>query len=227
MKSMPNDYDRNDVSQNQKANMSENREPLSPETQTTPDWVKLGLLFFALAVLVYLVVNPVRPKGIDGTDHLAVGSRLMDLDLQPLTFDGDPVHIADVRGKVVLINYWGTWCGPCRIEFPHLVDIYKEFHDEDSFLFLSVSCLEQPGGDQGMLKERTASFLSAHNADFPTFSDLQVNSRRALLRAVESDTFAYPATVILDRENRIRGLWQGYRSGSEAEIRQLIIELLK
>ncbi len=42
---------------------------------------------------------------------------------------GKPAHLADFQGKVVVLNLWATWCGPCRIEIPHLIELSKEFKD--------------------------------------------------------------------------------------------------
>ena len=221
---MPEEQKANDVDQSHE--MSEQSESLGPAPGKSSEWLKIGILFVALGVLMYVVINPIRPSGMDGVNHPAVGSQLQDIDLRPLTFEGGPVRIDDLRGKVVMLNYWGTWCPPCRVEFPHVVQLNKRFRDDDDFLMLSVSCLPGLGGDSRSLKNETASYLRSQEADFPAYSDLQGNSRRALMRVAELDSFGFPTTLILDRDNSIQGFWQGYRKGSEDEMEQLIDELL-
>ncbi len=64
---------------------------------------------------------------VDGTQHPQVGTRMAGVQLMPLTTNAEPLDDQALRGKVVLLNFWATWCPPCRVEFPHLVGIYEEF----------------------------------------------------------------------------------------------------
>jgi thiol-disulfide isomerase/thioredoxin len=59
-------------------------------------------------------------------------------DFEMVLPDGSPLRLSDLRGKVVLLHFWGTWCGPCRAENPHLVDLYKKYH-ERGFEIVSVA----------------------------------------------------------------------------------------
>ncbi|NIL98561.1 MAG: redoxin domain-containing protein, partial [Planctomycetales bacterium] len=72
--------------------------------------------------------------------HPAVGARLPTLQLRALTTGWGDVQLSDLRGNVVLLNFWGTWCGPCRQELPHLADIYARFGTRKDFRLLAVSC---------------------------------------------------------------------------------------
>ncbi|MCA9154909.1 MAG: TlpA family protein disulfide reductase [Pirellulaceae bacterium] len=161
-----------------------------------------------------------------GLRHPAVGEPLPELHLEPLVGTETTVELADVKGQVVLINYWGTWCPPCRVEFPHIVELSERFGDREDFRFLSVSCIARLGGDTSRLQSDTAAYLEHQNVDFPVYSDIQGISRWALLQAGRSDSFAFPTTVVLDRQGVIQGVWVGYASGYEQGMGNLVDRLL-
>ncbi len=148
-----------------------------------------------------------------------IGGRLDTVDLSPLVpADRPPPSLADLRGKVVLVNFWGTWCPPCVAEFPHLASLARAHRDRNDFLLLSVSC----GGsalpeDAESLRRETAAFLSAGGYDVPTVADVDGRTRQALARHVPVD--AFPLTVLVDREGTIVDFWRGYTPRSMEEIR--------
>lgn len=111
-------------------------------------WRFLGPRFFATA-------NSMVPAG----------TRLLRLDLTPLTPTSPPLSLDDLRGKVTLVNFWGTWCPPCREEFPHLAAIEKQYRGHADFQFVSISLgLEQPE-DIAELSRATRDFLHQHDYD--------------------------------------------------------------
>lgn len=59
--------------------------------------------------------------------------------------DGQQVRLSDLRGKTVLVHFWGSWCGPCRQENPHLADLYKTYHSK-GFEVISVAIERNPAG---------------------------------------------------------------------------------
>jgi thiol-disulfide isomerase/thioredoxin len=60
------------------------------------------------------------------------------------TLDGQPQHLADTKGKVVIVNLWGTWCLPCRAEMPTLQRLYTRFRNDPQVSFLLISRLDTP-----------------------------------------------------------------------------------
>jgi thiol-disulfide isomerase/thioredoxin len=142
-----------------------------------------------------------------------------------LTGSGEPISNTDLTGKVTAINFWATWCGPCRMEFPHLVRLEHEFRDRDDFQFLSVSCAGRDEGDA--LRQDTQRFLSEQQAQFRTLHDPGYQTQQALAAAAGLDGFAYPTTVVIDRQGKIRGLWIGYAAGDERRVRSAIDAALR
>ena len=137
------------------------------------------------------------------------------------------MHPGDLDGKVVLINFWGTWCPPCRAEFPHIVALYSKLRNEADFKLLAVSC--NPGApddvNENELRETTQAFLDNRETDMPAYADLD-GSARLHFQKVTARSMGYPTTIALDRTGTIRGMWEGYRPGTERDIVALIEQLL-
>jgi thiol-disulfide isomerase/thioredoxin len=188
--------------------------PLAP-------WLILGLI-----ALVLFVFFERRPREKMGTNHPAVGKRLTQFAVVPLTGNPPPITVDELPGRVTLINFWGTWCPPCVKEFPHLAALAKKFRGRDDFRFISVSV---PGGDEDKdtLARATEAFLKAYEAtELPTYADADPMSALAFFSAAQFEP-AYPTTVILDRQGMIRGAWQGYEPGYERDMERLVEQLLQ
>jgi len=109
---------------------------------------------------------------------------------------GMPLNLSDLRGKVVLLNFWATWCQPCRAEMPELNALYRRYGDEKDFVVVGVDLQERP--------EDVASFARQNNITFPLLVDHdgRVTGQGYRIRTL-------PASVIIDREGRIRDSWSG------------------
>ncbi len=153
-----------------------------------------------------------------------VGKTLAELSLDPLTGDERPVTLSDLAGKVVVVNFWGTWCGPCGEEFPHLVELFNEFHQRPDFRLLPVSCASGRDEEVGELRAETVGFLERSEYKVPTYWDPEFKTRRAFHRVATLQGF--PTTFILDRKGVIRGIWPGFNPSIAPEIRQLAVQLL-
>jgi len=203
------------------------QQALAPQGPARWRWPWLPLLG-ALALLIALRFSALSGNagGRDGLDGPGIGTKLTQLDLQPLTGNPDPVSLADLEGKVTLINFWGPWCGYCVVEFPHLVELEKHLRAEPDFQLLSVSSNPDPSDERG-LAESTKSFLMQQRAEFPTYRDPGGQSTRALAHSAGLQQFGYPTTVVLDRNALIRGVWIGFRPGDERGMQQLIERVLQ
>jgi cytochrome c biogenesis protein CcmG, thiol:disulfide interchange protein DsbE len=184
-------------------------------------------MLLALAVLLVLRFSrPVsEPEADNGESHSAVGTALTELSLTPLTGDPPPVELSNLDGKITLINFWGPWCGPCNLEFPHLMELVEHFRTHDDFQFLSVSVNPSPHDTAG-LAESTSQFLRQKKANLGTYFDPGGKTQIALIQAARIEEFGYPATLLVDDKRVVRGLWLGYRAGDERQVRQAVQALL-
>ena len=125
---------------------------------------------------------------------------------------GNDIHLPDLRGKVVLINFWATWCGPCTVEMPSMEQLYREFHNE-GFELLAVS-----SDLQGQLV--TIPFKEQFGLTFPILHDLHQEVNAAYqIRSI-------PASVLVGRDGvityRVPGARDWYSEKARTMIRQLL-----
>lgn len=158
--------------------------------------------------------------------HPAVGKRLAALELEPLTGGEEPVRLADLEGKVVLINFWGVWCPPCRAEMPELAELYQRMAGHPRFAMLPISC--GPAGPDAEtpeeLKEATVGFLRSQRLALPSYAD-RGGTTRAAFRQLGGRA-VFPTTVLLDGQSVVRAVWVGYAPGVVEEIEHRVARLL-
>ena len=182
--------------------------------------VAAAVVYWTLAGWLIQAPNFPKPE-----IHPGVDQPLPFLDLQPLTGNPPPISLADLRNRVTLLNFWGTWCSPCRNELPHIAELRHRFAGRAAFRLLAVSC--PPGGqadDVQSLQEDTAALLTRLKLDLPTYYDPSDATQSALSRVINME--GYPTTLLLDRQGIIRAVWTGYRPGIETEMERYISTLL-
>lgn len=161
-----------------------------------------------------------QPDGAAST-----GKTLDRVELKALGGAGESVSLEDLKGRVVLLNFWGTWCPPCRVELPHIAEIHKRFADRSDFRLLAVSCGPSPDQETyESLQEDTRDYLAGNRLELPTYADLGATTRQAVDQAVGFQ--GYPTTLLLDRQGVIRQTWVGYSPGVEKEIEERIERVL-
>ena len=125
---------------------------------------------------------------------------------------GDNVSLASLKGKVVMLNFWASWCGPCRQEMPLLEQMHKRY---------SALGFTLVGVNVDANSKDAEEWLSKTPVSFPVLFDRE--SKVSALYNVK----AMPSTVFIDRKGNVRYLHKGYKSGDEGEYLNQIRALLK
>ena len=125
---------------------------------------------------------------------------------------GQDVSLAQYKGNVVMINFWASWCGPCRQEMPLLETIYKKYN-KMGFTMLGVNVEPDSNAANDWLKATPVSFPILYDRD----------SKVSKLY----DVGGMPSTVIIDRSGKVRVLHRGYKPGDENEYLDSIRTLIR
>ncbi len=160
----------------------------------------LTLLFGLL-----LVCAPPVPASAD-----LKGKPAPDFALRSL--DGKNRRLSEMRGEVVMINFWATWCGPCREEMPLLDRIYQQYRPV-GFQVLGVN-VDEAGS-------RAGDMAKSLGVTFPVLFDDDKSVSRLY------DIGSMPMTVLIARDGTVRYLHKGYQHGVEADYLDQIRQLLK
>lgn len=186
------------------------------------------LLFLLLPVVAILFWNIFFRSGSNrdpqATKHPAIGVSLPWLNLEPLTGEATTVTKKTINGKVVLLHFWGEWCGPCVAEFPHLVELEGKLRRQPDFQYIAVSSPSNNLVELDELKKRTETFMAKQPTTHPTYYDPDFKTLIGL-NAIIGD-IGYPTTILLDRTGAIRAVWEGVSSTAEMEdlIKSLLAE---
>jgi peroxiredoxin len=125
---------------------------------------------------------------------------------------GDNLKLSELRGKVILINFWASWCGPCRQEMPVLDQLYQHYRPLD-FTVLGVNVEQDSDNARSLLKDVAVSF--------PILFDNE--NKVSKLYNVKG----MPSTVLVDRDGNIRYMHIGYQPGTENEYQTQIRALIR
>ncbi len=191
--------------------MSDSTVAAPPRRRGVPVWAQVIVWAVLVGLLVLVAIALKRSQ--QGT--VQPGDKIPDFSM-PL-FSGyelngkSQVELADLRGKVVVINFWASWCPPCRAEFPHLVAIHKEYKNKD-FVLLSMHFAEAP--------ERGKAFASTEKAGFPIYQGATL--------AGPYEVSAIPVTFFIDKTGKARYRATDFdQHKGEAQFKSIIDELLK
>ena len=125
---------------------------------------------------------------------------------------GDTVSLDKLKGQVVMINFWASWCGPCRQEMPLLEQLHKKYKPM-GFTMIGVNVEPDSAG--------AMEWLKATPVTFPILFDTE--SKVSKLYAVSG----MPSTVIVDRKGQVRWMHRGYKAGDENEYLNQIRALVR
>jgi peroxiredoxin len=165
-----------------------------------------------MRAMMKAVIMLVVTLAVANTTHAAlptVGSAAPDFALK--SGSGRNIRLSELRGQVVLINFWASWCGPCRQELPLLEKLQQRYRSA-GFTLLAISIDDNRRNADAMLGKLGVKLAPLYDTE-----------KRAAKRY---DVDTMPATLIVDRDGRVRYVHRGYRSGYEAKYDQQVRELL-
>jgi peroxiredoxin len=145
---------------------------------------------WALIALFAILLNP----AMAGDDNKPAPDFTLPDD------SGLAVSLSELHGQVVMINFWASWCGPCRQEMPLLEQIHQRY-ESLGFTLLGVNVEEDSSDAKAFLEDRPVSFPILYDPD---------NGVSKLY-----DVIAMPSTVLIDRQGNVRYLHHGFRPGYE------------
>ena len=159
---------------------------------------------FLVAALLFL-----SPGGLTAEDSNPP-KPLFPEDIVFSSMDGsNTVSIGDFRGRPVLLAFWASWCGPCRVELPELSQLYGELVGR-GFVLLTVNLDQHPLAGQ--------KFLQSLGISLPVY---RVDPRAAEFLGVDS----LPTNILLDQDGRFVQAYKGYTPNVVEDVRRLVIEM--
>ncbi len=165
---------------------------------------------FLRVCLSLVVLCSLSLAAIGPANAAAGGGPAPNFTLKSLS--GKNLKLSEMAGNVVMINFWASWCGPCREEMPLLNALHNKY-EPLGFTVLGVNVEEQTDNARGFLKD--------FPVDFPVLLD-NMNQVSKLYKVI-----AMPTTVIVDRDGNMRFLHKGYKSGDEKKYRKMVKKLVR
>jgi len=165
-----------------------------------------------ILVLVYLGRDTAR----------LLNAPLDDIELVPLV-DADHVPpMSEMKGQIIVMHFWGTWCPPCREEFPQYVQLFNAYKGQPKVKFLTVSCSPGPEDNLDKLKEETIQFMHARELRIPNYADPAMYTRGRIAKMLSSGGFQYPMTLIVDNKGIVREFWLGQLSDTMKQVDEAV-----
>jgi len=164
------------------------------------------VLVAALAVTASTASACTDVNGTDGKSYVTGDGRVRQIDpaergdpvdVRGETLDGDQLDLADLRGNIVVVNVWGSWCPECRTEMPLLVDAADELPDGASLVGINIR--DDP--------DEARAFVRSAGIPFPSIDD--PGSQQLLAFPPPFNPRDTPSTVVLDAEGRVAALIRG------------------
>ncbi len=174
-------------------------------------FVLAGVVLFALSRRVPTPSGPPESTESENPAPVSAGDKASDFKLQDLT--GKTVSLQSLRGKVVFLNVWATWCGPCRDEMPSMETLYDEFKGNPDFVMLAVS--------QDTNQAAVLPYVRKNGYHFNILLDPENTIGDSY------NVSGVPETFIIDRKGRIVAHHMGAFDWSRPDVSEALRELLE
>lgn len=165
--------------------------------------------------------NTTSPQSIlkDKYYFLEINKPMHDFEAEDL--NGNKIKLSDYKGKIVFLNFWATWCPPCRAEMPHMEEFYAKYKDQDIvILAVNSTSVELKGGtDDKAAEKKVRDFIQQYGYTFPILLDRNNEAWKIYYQS------GVPTNYIIDKEGIVRYLKIGAFSGQEEM--ELVVEAIR
>jgi cytochrome c biogenesis protein CcmG, thiol:disulfide interchange protein DsbE len=180
-----------------------NPNEMPPRKSSAPYFVPLMLaaLFMVTGICVLIFLGREKAR--------IIGQTITELDIKPLLDAEHPISSEDMKGKVVILHFWGYWCGPCKQEYPDFVKLQDKYKEDPSVLFVSIACKGSSKDPEDALAFYTKKYLTTIDAyNKPIYHDPAEYTRTQISQLLTAGGFVYPTTLVLDGLGRVVDVWR-------------------
>jgi thiol-disulfide isomerase/thioredoxin len=169
--------------------------------------VFIGLCLLLLAIIPHDLLAQVK--------NLFTDKSLPDIEVQ--TLDGGRINIADFgkKGKIIILNFWATWCAPCKQELSNIHELYEDWQRDYNVELVAVSL------DESRNISKVKSYINGNKWNYTVLLDVNQDLRRAF------NFQAPPFTVLIDQSGKIVYTHSGYKNGDEYILEDKIKMIVK
>jgi thiol-disulfide isomerase/thioredoxin len=142
-------------------------------------------------------------SSIANVDYPPLAPELTDAEFELL--DGSKFKVGNEKGKVVLLNIWGIWCGPCRAEMPQLVRLQDQYRDQ-GLEIVGLNIGDENGGVESV--DAIKKFVDKQHLNYTIARVVDQASMKAYYGVTKADVV--PQNILVDRQGRLRGVFAGF-----------------
>ncbi len=169
-------------------------------------YIGIVLVSVLIGFVIWQLVN--EPEAQVGTEEPVDNNRaIVATDFTLPQLNGEDYSLSQTRGKLTIINFWASWCGPCKMEAPHLQEFYEEYRDRVEIVAVNITSKDKP--------KDAAAFAEEYGFSFPVLLD-ETGEVSTIYGA-----FAIPTTIFLNEKGEIIHEYAGPME------KQFLIDLLE
>jgi peroxiredoxin len=172
--------------------------------------IQRGYIAQLIALMIGIVLLVITNAACAASNN--IGEAIVAPDFTLKSKSGSNMRLAEQKGNIVLVNFWASWCGPCRAELPEFEKMQQDYQDL-GFTVMAVNVDDDARKADVLLRDIKVSF--------PVLFDPEGQVSELY------DVSAMPTTVLIDRDGNQRLLHKGYKRGDERKYRQAVKQLLR